>query len=140
MYKLFTYNELLIKLFILIDKKHTGLSHSDFFQVGIFSFNKKPSYIMPALNIDIKINFDENIEHFADYDFNILVDENKSSNNLFIKPLNNFYNPRYYRIDNSLHIAYIECKKFFIPQQIVYNESFIYPLEETIKILKESHI
>lgn len=132
-----TYNQLFIKLLTLINKRRKGFSHADFFHVGLFSFTNKLSYIMPTIDgLNINFCFDENIEHFANYDFNAIIKENNDINNLYIKPLNYFYRPKYFNIDNSLHVAYIECNKFYVPSSIIIEKDQLLPINEALKKLQ----
>lgn len=132
-----TYNQLLIKLLTLINKRKKGFSRADFFHVGIFPFINKKSYIMPTNDgLNINFCFDENLEHFSDYDLNIIVEENKNENNLSIKPLNYFYQSEYFQIDNSLHIIHIKCNKFYIPSSIIIEKDQLLPINEALKKLQ----
>ena len=108
--------------------------------MGIFPNNfdnnmQLSDYIISTDTINIKIMFDKYLENFVNYDLIVIIKENES-NNLKMQPLSYFYKPKYFSLDNSLKAIYITCNKFYIPQEIIYDDKYIYPIEKSISILK----
>ena len=129
-------NNLIIKLLALINKRRHGLSRMDYFHVGLISDNLNlPVYIINTDTINIKIITDKYIENFSNYDLIVIIKENENYN-FQIQPLSYFYTPEYFSLDNSLKVAYITCNKFYIPEEIIYDKNYIYPIEQSINILK----
>lgn len=133
-----TLNDIIIRLLTLINNRRHGFSHADYFYVGIISDTVEISeYIIETDTINIKIISDKNIQNFIRYDLIVIIKENEENSiGLQLQPLSYFYTPRYFSLDNSLKAIYITCKKFYIPQEIIYNEKYLYPIENSINILK----
>lgn len=131
-----TLNQLFIKLLTIINKHRKGLSRTDYFHVGIFSLDKKDlnfsSINIKTDKLNVNLKFDSNIENFTDYDFHVIVKENKT-NAFFFKPLKDFYNPKYFKLDNSLKVAYMECQHFHIPSILMINNLNIDLIIEKLK-------
>lgn len=131
-----TLNQLFIKLLTIINKRRKGLSRADYFHVGIFSLDKKdlnfPSITIKTDGLNVNLKFDSNIENFANYDFHVIVKENKA-NAFCFKPLQDFYKPKYFTLDNSLKVAYIECQQFHIPSVLMIDDFNIDLMIEKLK-------
>ena len=136
------FNELFIRLLILINNHRKNLTHSDYFRIMLISEDLNlPEYIIKTDNINIKLTVDKYIANFINYDFFILI-EKGNINLLQIQPLSYFYTPKYFSLDSSLKIAHITCNDFYIPSNIIYEENnqlYIYPIEQSINILKKEN-
>lgn len=142
------YNQIILKLLILLNKKRAGLTHADYFRIGIFSLSAGTDKLLTDIvkmqtdNLSILFEFTKNdLSHFSDYDYNILLKEDKSLNNLIslsIVPLNYFFNPKEYKIDNSLKVTLLTFNNVIninslFPEEIIYfvnNENWIYTLDK----------
>ena len=147
---------IILRLFILFNNKRKGLSHADFFKVGIFSYIDNLQYLksytcptdrLPILFEPSCMQYEHGLlKYFTEYDWHILLLQNKNNDNkiqLSILPINKFIHPREFNIDNSLKIAVITYNYITLPEQYFYfpekivNDKQLLHLEQCINILSK---
>lgn len=154
--------EIMHKLLVLFNKKKAGLTHNDYFRVGIFTISDSiknslviyKRWIMETDTIPILIepaflSYSNDLnECFAEYDYHVLIKHEKniqSITTLSILPINQFITNVPFEISTSLKAAVIiynyelltTDKYFSVPQDIILDTQYLYPLNKSLTILKK---